>query len=87
MLGVFEAIAAEGLGPRYSALLREHRAWLIERFGAGEAGELPLVSGEAFDATWWNVVLAAGQRRARPDRPRVAARRTRSPPTTCCGGC
>ncbi len=60
MLEVFEAIAAEGLGPRYSALLREHRAWLIARFGVGEAGELPLVSGEAFDATWWNVVLAHG---------------------------
>jgi Methyltransferase domain len=60
ILDVFAAIAAEGLGPRYSALLREHRAWLIERFGAGEAGELPLVSGEAFDATWWNVVLGVG---------------------------
>jgi hypothetical protein len=64
ILDVFAAIAAEGLGPRYSALLREHRAWLIEHFGAGEAGELPLVSGEAFDATWWNLVLdpATGER-------------------------
>ncbi len=60
ILEVFSAIAAEGLGARYTALLREHREWLIDRFGAGEAGELPLVSGDAFDATWWNVVLAAG---------------------------
>jgi hypothetical protein len=64
ILDVFAAIAAEGLGPRYTALLHEHRAWLIDAFGAGEAGELPLVGGEAFDATWWNLVLdpATGER-------------------------
>jgi 2-polyprenyl-3-methyl-5-hydroxy-6-metoxy-1,4-benzoquinol methylase len=57
ILDVFSAIAAEGLGPRYDTLLREQRAWLIDTFGAGNAGELPLVRGEAFDATWWNLVL------------------------------
>jgi hypothetical protein len=57
IMAVHEATAAEGLGERFAALAREYRAWLLETFGAGDAGGVPLVSGEAFDATWWNLVV------------------------------
>ena len=56
-LHVLEAIVADGLGARYDAHLREYRRWLLGEFGAGEAGGVAMVRGDAFDATWWNVVV------------------------------
>jgi methyltransferase family protein len=57
-LHVLEAIVGEeGLGARYEAHLREYRRWLLSEFGAGEAGGVAMVRGDAFDATWWNVVV------------------------------
>jgi hypothetical protein len=57
IMAVHEALAAEGLGERFSGHVRSYRDWLLETFGAGDAAGVPLVSGEAFDATWWNVVV------------------------------
>ncbi len=54
-----EALAAEGLGERFAALVREHADWLSRRYGTGErdGAGVELVSGRAIDATWWNVVV------------------------------
>ncbi|MEA2131629.1 MAG: hypothetical protein QOJ85_4520, partial [Solirubrobacteraceae bacterium] len=54
-----EALAAEGLGSRFGALVREHADWLARRYGTGErdAAGVELVAGRAFDATWWNIVV------------------------------
>ena len=58
---VLEAIAAEGIGPRFAAHVSALRDWLVERYGlpAG-AGEPQLLRPEAWDATWWNVVVDPG---------------------------
>jgi 2-polyprenyl-3-methyl-5-hydroxy-6-metoxy-1,4-benzoquinol methylase len=56
LLEVLGDLIAEGLGERFKAQLRRYRTWLVDEFGTGEGGAAPLVRGEAFDATWWNVV-------------------------------
>lgn len=55
---VLETIAAEGVGEGFARHVEELRAWIGETYGTGpvEEGEPVLVRGEAFDATWWNVV-------------------------------
>ena len=57
---VLEAVAAEGIGPRFAAHVAALRAWLVERYGlpAGD-GEPQLLLPAAWDATWWNVVVDA----------------------------
>lgn len=56
---ILQAIAAEGLGRRVSATLQAWRTWLLDSFGTGEGSpEHPLVDGAAFDASWWNIVVA-----------------------------
>ncbi len=54
---VLETIAAEGVGDGFGRHVAELRDWIAETYGAGGGdGETVLVRGEAFDATWWNVV-------------------------------
>ena len=58
LLGVLGSLAGGELAGPFAAQVREHRAWLLERYGAGaNDGPLPAVAGEAFDVTWWNVVV------------------------------
>jgi SAM-dependent methyltransferase len=54
-----EALAAEGLGGRVGALVREHAGWLARRYGTGErdGDGIELLAGSAFDAVWWNIVV------------------------------
>lgn len=58
-LRAHEALAAEGIGDRMTALVAEHADWLQERYGTGETDEAgqPQLEGRAFDATWWNIVV------------------------------
>ena len=57
LLGVLGSLAGGELAGPFAAHVREHRDWLLERYGAGaDDGPLPAVAGEAFDVTWWNVV-------------------------------
>lgn len=56
LLEVLGDVIADGVGERFKAQVRRYRAWLIEAFGTGEGGVAPLLRGEAFDATWWNLV-------------------------------
>jgi hypothetical protein len=61
---VLEAVAAEGAGPRFAAHVAALRAWLAERYGLpGGEGEPQLLRPEAWDATWWNVVVDAADGR------------------------
>jgi SAM-dependent methyltransferase len=58
LFDVLRTLVADGLGERFAAHVERWRAWLLEAFGTGEgAGELALVDGAAFDATWWNLVV------------------------------
>lgn len=54
---VLRAVVRDGLGDELVEHVRAHRAWLLERYGAGSHGAA-LVAGEAFDVTWWNVIAA-----------------------------
>jgi SAM-dependent methyltransferase len=54
---VLRATAREGAGEELVAHVRDHRAWLLARYGV-ESRDTALVAGEAFDAAWWNVVVA-----------------------------
>ncbi|HET8949389.1 MAG TPA: methyltransferase domain-containing protein [Solirubrobacteraceae bacterium] len=58
---VLESIAAEGLGEGFARHVAALREWIGAAYGLGEPAEgAPvLVRGEAFDATWWNVVETA----------------------------
>jgi hypothetical protein len=53
LLDVLSAVAAGG-GDRLVALLRRHRAWLLEHFGEEPGSDR--VTGAAWDAAWWNIV-------------------------------
>ena len=57
---VLETVAAEGVGDGFGRHVAALRDWVAERYGIGENGNGDggpvLVRGEAFDATWWNVV-------------------------------
>jgi len=55
---VLETIAAEGAGDGFGRHVAELRDWIAEHYGiaGGADGEPVLVRGEAFDATWWNIV-------------------------------
>jgi hypothetical protein len=54
-----EAIAAEGVGRRLADLVADHGRWLVDRYGIGAVDDegFELLSGTAFDATWWNIVV------------------------------
>jgi SAM-dependent methyltransferase len=54
---VLRATVRDGAGEELATYVRAHRAWLLERYGV-ESRDAALVAGEAFDATWWNVVVA-----------------------------
>jgi hypothetical protein len=58
LLAVLGSLAGGELAGAFAAHVREHRDWLLERYGTGAGdGPLPAVAGEAFDVTWWNVVV------------------------------
>ena len=58
LYSILEALVAEGIGPRFEAHVSGFRHWLIATLGVGDAdADVPMVGGEAFDATWWNVVV------------------------------
>jgi hypothetical protein len=61
VIGVLETIAAEGVGEGFGRHVEALREWVVERYGTGAPDGPPLVRGEAFDATWWNVVDAGGE--------------------------
>ena len=55
---MLEAVAAEGIGPRFAAHVAALRAWLVERYGLpAAAASRSSCAREAWDATWWNVVV------------------------------
>jgi SAM-dependent methyltransferase len=58
-LRAHEALVAEGVGARLTALVSEHADWLAEHYGIGEVDDdgIELLDGTAFDATWWNIVV------------------------------
>jgi SAM-dependent methyltransferase len=58
-LRAHQALTVEGVGERLVALVTEHASWLVERYGIGERDDdgIELLDGNAFDATWWNIVI------------------------------
>ncbi|MEA2154220.1 MAG: hypothetical protein QOE11_360 [Solirubrobacteraceae bacterium] len=59
-LRAHEALTAQGVGARLALLVAEHARWLVERYGIGTTDDdgVALLRGTAFDATWWNIVVA-----------------------------
>jgi SAM-dependent methyltransferase len=55
---VLETVAAHGLGSELALHVGELRAWVLEHFAVASAVEsVPFVSGDAYDAVWWNLVV------------------------------
>jgi|GEM_PF-2126322 len=54
--GVLRTALRSGFGESFLTHIAEHREFLLERFGTGSGTQ---VSGAAWDATWWNVVVDA----------------------------
>jgi hypothetical protein len=76
LLGVLSSLAGGELGAEFAAHVRGHRDWLLERYGTrADDAPLPAIAGEAFDVTWWNVVVdpAGGERQVIDGEWRLAA--------------
>ncbi len=53
------AIADTGSGEHFARLIAAHRDWLVDQHASGWIDEdgMPLIAGECFDATWWNIAV------------------------------